>query len=356
MPAPGTFPTTFYSQWTTTPRLDPKLSFTGQTIIVTGSNVGLGFHAAQQIAQRGASKVILAVRSVSKGETAAQAIRHSFPPSSRESTIVEVWPLDLSLYQSVKDFAARAINELDRLDVLLANAGVAKLNFELVSEPEDGGEPDEVSIKTNVLSTTLLALLLIPKLKETAVEYGITPRLTFTSSEMAFVAKFGEWKAARGKVFGKDGGLADPTKPDMMDRYQLSKFLELVAVREIALRISSTSTASRPLVIVNAPTPGYCASSLERDVDGLLLHVAVGLLGFVMHKRKPEVGARTLVHAAGSAGVESHGMFLRDCKVYPFPLDHNKGPWGDEKTLRKRVWAEIMEKLERIVPGISSSI
>lgn len=217
MPHPGTFPTTLYSQWTVTPKLDLNLSFAGQTVIITGSNVGLGFHAAQQIAQRNASKVILAVRTVSKGEAAAQEIRASLPQSARKSTMIEVWPLDLSLYKSVVDFAARVSNELDRLDVLVANAGIAKLNFELVSDPDDGGEPDEASIKTNVLATTLLAMLIVPKLKETAVKYGITPRLTFTSSEMAFVAKFVEWKKARGKLFGKDGGLADP-KADMFER------------------------------------------------------------------------------------------------------------------------------------------
>lgn len=208
MPTPGSFATTLYSQWFITPKLDPKLSFAGQTVIVTGSNVGLGFHAAQQIAQRGASRVILAVRSPSKGEAAAQEIRASLPKASSKSTVLEVWPLDLSSYQSVKDFGARAISELDRLDVLLESAGVAKLKFELE-------EDDESEIKTNVLSTTLLALLLIPKLKETAMRFGVTPRLSIVSSELAFQAKFKEWKAER--IFGRDGGLADP-RADMIDR------------------------------------------------------------------------------------------------------------------------------------------
>lgn len=208
MPTPGSFATTVYSQWFTTPKLDPKLSFVGQTVIVTGSNVGLGFHAAQQIAQRGPSKVILAVRSPSKGEAAAQEIRSSLPKDSSKSTVLEVWPLDLSSYQSVKDFGVRANNELDRLDVLLESAGVAKLKFELE-------EDDESEIKTNVLSTTLLALLLIPKLKETAMKFGVTPRLSIVSSELAFHAKFKEWRAQR--IFGPDGGLVDP-KADMIDR------------------------------------------------------------------------------------------------------------------------------------------
>lgn len=202
---PGGFPALIYQQLFVTPKLDPSLTFTGQTVIVTGSNIGLGFSAAQQIAQRGASKVILAVRTVSKGEAAAQKIRESLPKSSSTSTEVEVWPLDLCSYQSVKDFAARA-NKLDRLDVLLENAGVAKLKFEL----EEG---EESTITTNVISTTLLALLVLPKLRETAEKFGVTPRLTIVSSEVAFQASFKERKAEN--IFEK---LNDP-KSDMMDRY-----------------------------------------------------------------------------------------------------------------------------------------
>lgn len=95
---PGGLLATLYSQFFITPKLDPKLSFAGQTVIITGSNVGLGFSAAQQIAQRGASKVIMAVRTISKGEVAAQQIRDSLPKSPNPITEVEVWPLNLSSY------------------------------------------------------------------------------------------------------------------------------------------------------------------------------------------------------------------------------------------------------------------
>lgn len=201
---PGSLPAFLYSQFLVTPSLDPAVSFTGQTVIVTGSNVGLGFSAAQQIAQRGASRVILAVRTVSKGETAAQQIRSSLPPSN-SSAQIEAWPLDLSSYQSVKDFAARA-NKLDRLDLLLENAGVAKMNFEL----EEG---DESTITTNVIATTLLAVLLLPKLRETAKKFGVVPHLTIVSSEVSFHTTFEERKAEN--IFER---LADP-KAGMSGRY-----------------------------------------------------------------------------------------------------------------------------------------
>lgn len=63
-----------------------------------------------------------------------------------------------------------------------------------------------------------------------------------------------------------------------------------------------------------------------------------------------------MVYAAGGAGAESHGQFLRDCRVYPHPLDVHKGKWGDAEQLSKRVWEEMMEKLEKVVPGVSKNI
>lgn len=198
----GTLLSFLYNQLFVTPPLSPTLSFAGQTVIVTGSNVGLGFSAAQQIAQRGASKVILAVRTVAKGEIAAQKIRDSLPSSK---TQLEVWPLDLSSYQSVKDFAARANTELERLDVLLENAGVGMFEFTLQEE-------DEASIKTNVLSTTLLALLLLPKLRESAQKFDIVPRAVIVSSNVGFLAKFKERNAEN--IFEE---LNNP-RSDMKDR------------------------------------------------------------------------------------------------------------------------------------------
>lgn len=198
----GTVLSFLYNQLFFTPTLSPTLSFAGQTVIATGSNVGLGFSAAQQIAQRGASKVILAVRTVSKGEIAAQKIRDSLP-SSR--TQLEVWPLDLSSYQSVKDFAARVNEELERLDVLLENAGVGMYEFTMQEE-------DEASIKTNVLSTTLLVLLLLPKLRETVEKFGVVPRAVIVSSNVGFLAKFKERHAAN--IFDE---LNNP-RSDMQDR------------------------------------------------------------------------------------------------------------------------------------------
>lgn len=78
----------------------PTKKFTGQTVIVTGSNVGLGLEAARHFVRLDAAKVIIAVRAISKGEEAARSIAES----TGRPDIVDVWPIDLTNYGSVKAF------------------------------------------------------------------------------------------------------------------------------------------------------------------------------------------------------------------------------------------------------------
>ena len=90
-----------------------------------------------------------------------------------------------------------------------------------------------------------------------------------------------------------------------MYRYPMSKLLEVFYCRELAARHSKTSG---PHVIINYLTPGLCHSELTREAPSSL-----AILKFFF-ARTTEVGSRTLVHAA-SAGQDSHGQYLRNCKI-----------------------------------------
>jgi NAD(P)-dependent dehydrogenase (short-subunit alcohol dehydrogenase family) len=103
----------------------PTTDFSGKTVIVTGSNTGLGLDAARNFAQINCKQLILAVRSPVKGEEARQSIVAS---TGREEGCIEIWELDLSSNASVKAFARRA-HGLDRLDVVVENAGVMLESF-----------------------------------------------------------------------------------------------------------------------------------------------------------------------------------------------------------------------------------
>ncbi len=176
----GWFASFLYSQFFVTPP-KPTKDFTGQTIIVTGANTGLGLEAARHISRLNASLVILGVRNLSKGAAAKESILESTNQPSRS---IEVWELDLSSFDSVKAFAAKA-NQLRRLDGILENAGIMTKNFKLV-------EGYESTITVNVISTFLLALLILPKLKESASKFNIQPRLSIVASDVHFLVKFPE--------------------------------------------------------------------------------------------------------------------------------------------------------------------
>lgn len=88
-----------------------------------------------------------------------------------------------------------------------------------------------------------------------------------------------------------------------------------------------------------------CDSELHREVQS---RAAIAIMKKVA--RTTEVGARTLVHGA-SAGPESHGQYLPDCKITPL-AGLTKGKAGAE--LQNRFWLELKQKLEAIQPGITS--
>lgn len=312
-----------YSQFFVTPAY-PSQSFTGQTVIVTGSNTGLGKEAARHFARLGAAKVILAVRNTKAGEDAKADIEST---TQCGPSTVEVWSLDLSSYASVKAFAARASKELDRIDVLCENAGIA-------TEQKQLFEGHESTITVNVISTFLLALLMLPKLKETAHKLKKQTILTIVSSEVHAWSKFPEQNAD--SIFGAlDGG------EDLSERYSVSKLLEVLAVRQIAPKLRNSG------VTLNMLNPGLCHSELSRNM-GLLSPVT--LLKAVM-ARTTEVGSRTLV-AAGAVGHESHGKYMTDGVVADEALSQFVRSADGEK-VGQRVWKELSEILEKIQPGVT---
>ncbi|QDS70784.1 hypothetical protein FKW77_004185 [Venturia effusa] len=316
------------SQWLFTPPV-PSASYEGQTVIVTGANVGLGFEAARLIVRLGAAKVILAVRTVGKGEEAKRLIEES----EKRTGVVDVWQLDLGSYASVEEFAARVNKELPRLDVILENAGISTRNFNLV-------EGNEATITTNVISTYLLGLLVLPKLKETAAKFNKQTYLTIVSSEVHFLT------AIPYITKEEDTSVIEILNrgQNMVDRYNVSKLLEVFASRQMVADHMQPKSPEQPYpVITNFLNPGFCHSSLMREM------VSLGaVLKVLMGARTTEVGARTLVHAT-QAGPESHGQYLSDCAIAP-PAPFVTSEKG--KKFQARWWKELSAKLESIHPGV----
>jgi NAD(P)-dependent dehydrogenase (short-subunit alcohol dehydrogenase family) len=94
---------------------------TGKIVLVTGASNGLGKASAQLMAAKGV-RVVMAVRTVSKGEMAAEDIRKAVPNAH-----LTVMALDLAYLASVRAFATDFTATHDRLDILMNNAGVIVL-------------------------------------------------------------------------------------------------------------------------------------------------------------------------------------------------------------------------------------
>ncbi|KAK2007360.1 NAD(P)-binding protein [Colletotrichum eremochloae] len=303
----------------------PTTDCTGKTIIVTGANVGLGKEAARHFVRLNATKVIIACRTISKGEAA----RTDIEATTKQSGVVEVWHLDLEDYDSIRKFVKRA-ETLDRLDVVLENAGVQATHFKLVN-----GYETHISI--NVISTFLLGLLILPKLQESALKFGIRPTLTIVTSDTHYFAPFTERKAVN--IFAA----FNKSMLGTMNRYSTSKLLEIFVVREIAKRVP----VDKIQVTVNCVNPGYCHSQLEREKSSRIVAFAKKIIA-----RTTEVGARTLVDAS-LKGPVSHGKYLHDCRERKC-ASIVEGEGGSQ--LQARVWSELSAELETIQPGVTAPV
>jgi retinol dehydrogenase-12 len=247
----GTFAGFFYRQLTIKPKpLPPNVRLDGKTAIITGANAGLGLEAAKELATHGLARIILAVRTVSKGEAAKEQILAANP-----AVEVEVWELDHESFASIDAFGKRA-NTLDRLDIAILNAGVKHVDY---VKSKTG---HEAHVQVNHLGTALASVHLLVPLDRTAKALGEPTRLTIVSSENHFWAKFKELKAANA-LAELDTAKACFKGMDKVniERYSTSKLLNVLWMRELNARVDRLHLN----VVINTVNPGFCASSLHRS-------------------------------------------------------------------------------------------
>ncbi|OHV05287.1 oxidoreductase [Mycobacterium talmoniae] len=227
-------------------------SFAGRTVIVTGANSGLGEVTARELARVGA-RVILAVRTVAKGEAAAQ----------RMTGDVEVRPLDLQDLASVQRFA----DDIASVDVLINNAGVMAVPYALTV---DGFESQ---IGTNHLGHFALTNLLLPK---------ITDRVVTVSSLMHHFGYISlndlNWKSRPYSAWLS---------------YSQSKLANLLFTKELQRRLDAAGSPLRAL----AAHPGWSHTNLQGNSGSKFVDAAV--LGVDrMVSTDADFGARQTLYAA----------------------------------------------------------
>jgi hypothetical protein len=162
-------------QWSSLPLSLTRDSCRGKTYIVTGANIGLGYECAKHLVQLGAHRVILAVRSPTRGQAALEALEKE----TGIRDVAECWLLDLASHQSTVAFAERVKGQLERVDAIVENAASATAEWSIA-------EGLESNMTVNVVGTLFLAVLLMPYLEQCAMKFNIQPRVSIVISGLGF--------------------------------------------------------------------------------------------------------------------------------------------------------------------------
>src|SRR5271170_4248307 len=157
----------------------------GKLIVVTGANSGTGREATRRLAAGGA-RVVMAVRTVAKGEQARDEILARQPGAQ-----LEVRRIDLADLGAVKEFADGLIADGMPVDVLINNAGVMAPPTRMTTA--DGFE---LQFGSNFLGPFALTMRLLP-----LVLAAMAPRVVTMSSGVASYGRIRfddlEWERRR---------------------------------------------------------------------------------------------------------------------------------------------------------------
>ncbi|KAL4940090.1 hypothetical protein BDV06DRAFT_230612 [Aspergillus oleicola] len=309
------------------------LDLSNKTAIITGGNSGLGYECAAQLLTNNLSHLIITGRDEKKAAEAMKTLRARYP-----SATIELWSLDMLDYDSIKGFVRRC-SELNRIDIVILNAGMFAGKFKV-----NGKTKHEECFSVNYLSTALLSVLLLPLLKEKrAPGAGNEPsRLTLVGSGLALSAIFPERKGPNILT-----AFDNPSFFNTMERYNTTKLLLLFFVSKLSSFVNPSE------VIINVADPGFVHTpGLDRNLMGFE-QAMMGAFRYAVAKSLRD-GAWAYVNAAVTKGARSHGGWVANWDIYPFPkiMYSPDGKAGGDK-----LWEETLDEFEWAgVRGILASM
>lgn len=235
----------------------------GRTFVVTGANSGLGLSTSRELARAGA-RVVMAVRRVDQGESAAAQIDGD----------TEVRELDLADLGSVQRFADELTGGID---VVIANAGIMAVPL---SRTAQGFESQ---FGVNVLGHFALVARLLPR---------VADRVVWLSSEAHRIGKISlddpNWERRRYRRWGA---------------YGQSKLADLMLAYELQRRLTDAGSEVRS----EAAHPGYASTNLQSHTESFqdrVMGVANRVVG-----QSADMGALPTLYAATVADLPG-GWFI----------------------------------------------
>jgi NAD(P)-dependent dehydrogenase (short-subunit alcohol dehydrogenase family) len=285
---------------------EEPVSMHGKTVVITGASSGLGLATAEALAMLGA-RIVMVCRDRMRADAARRRIEHVAP------TAVPVVALgDLEEQAQVRAVATTLRSDLERIDVLINNAGGIFAKREL---SVDGIE--------KTFAVNQLAPFLLTNLVTDLFPVHAGARVVVVTSEIY------------SKKLDLDN-LQSEQRYNFFRAYQSSKLANILFTVELARRLASTG------VTVNAVSPGPAKTRFGDNLTGL-----PALMPKVMKKiprfRPPEEAALGIIRLASSpdlAGVTGK-FFLK-------LAEEKLKPVAEDPENAKRLW-EICEELTGLV-------
>ena len=281
----------------------------GRLAIVTGANSGLGRLDALELTRHGA-EVVIACRSVDKGEVVAEEIESATGSRPR------VLELDLGSLESVRGFADTFAGA--RVDLLINNAGV------MMTPQRKTSDGFELQLGTNHLGHFALTGLLLD-----ALERSDSARIVTLSSN--------EHKG--GKIDFDD--LQHERSYSPRGAYQRSKLANAVFAIELDRRLRAAGSST----ISTFAHPGYSATNLQSSGPTGVAKAVMKISNRVL-AQSAERGVLPTLYAATAADVEGGEYYGPDGigEFRGYPTKAEAIPTAHDPETGTRLWT-VSEEL-----------
>ena len=291
---------------------------TGRRALVTGTNSGIGFHIALELARKGA-ELVMPARTEAKAEEAIRRISKEVPAAK---LIPEV--LDVADLSSIQSFATRFLNRFSNasIDLLINNAGVYALGERQLTP--DGFERQ---FATNYLGPFALTALLFSAMKQS------------TGSRIVTVSSI---YARSGKI-EFDNLQSERSYKPVYGAYAISKLAALVFSLELQHRLAAIGS---PIQSICAH-PGYSLTNVQNNAAPFQKFLD-GLSAPFLAQSAAQ-GALPILYAAAEPSAQAGGFYgpdgILETKGYPAPA---KLPaCAQDRALAQQLWSKT-EDLTRV--------
>jgi NAD(P)-dependent dehydrogenase (short-subunit alcohol dehydrogenase family) len=285
---------------------------TGRVAVITGANTGIGYQAAEVLADKGA-RVVLAVRNLDKGKDAAERISGKSPNAD-----VALQRLDLTSLDSVRAAADELRNTHDRIDLLINNAGV------MYTPKETTQDGFELQFGTNHLGHFALTGLLLDRLLP--VEGSRVVTISSVGHRIMAAIHFDDlqWERSYNRV----AAYGQAKLANLLFTYELQRRLAAKAAPTIAVAAHPGSSDTE--LIRNSPAPVRAVSQL---LAPLIFQSA-------------EMGALPTLRAATDPAVRGGQYYgpdgFAETRGYPTLVQSSKQ--SHDEPLARRLWT-VSEEL-----------